>query len=351
MLLSIFRYFFSDALEPDSCPLSNTLTNGMAPSLLILSSGKRNQNYYRDMELSRQTRSLFLGENFAWNERGYDLAQVMAEFFPHGRPDAVFLNYNHAYTPRLHGLNELAIPIFAFVGDHYDFTDTTPRARMKQEFFSGLANLAALVSAYPHTNADVAMALGRPDIPFIYLPWAIDPSVFRDLGWRRPYDIACMGALTESKYPFRRMVRAWLEEQRQLRLFGKKRVKGSGGSDHDGEAFNLALNKVYSAFTCASALRYTLMKFFEIPASGALLFGEATPELSALGFRDGEHYVAVSPENYRDRMLHFLAGKGRDEAERIRLAGRDFVQREHTWERRIPVLLAQMRQLLEINRK
>jgi hypothetical protein len=176
-----------------------------------------------------------------------------------GKPDD-FLNYNHHYTHQLRGLNELGVPVFGFVGDHYDFTDDSPRARVKQEYFRGLTNLVALLSAYPHTNNLVAQVLGRPELPFIYLPWAIDPNVFRDLGKRRRYDIACLGALTEGKYPFRREVRAWLESQSQLSYIRKKRIGG-----HDGVLFNKALNTTRSAFTCASA-RYTLMKYFEIPA-------------------------------------------------------------------------------------
>jgi Glycosyl transferases group 1 len=322
--------------QPSIGPLADTLATGsaQAPRLLILSSTKRNQNYYRDMELAQQTRSLFLGENFDWATWGNDVARVAANFFPEGKPDAVFLNYNHHYTHQLRGLNELGVPVFGFVGDHYDFTDDSPRARVKQDFFRGLTHLVAMVSAYPHTSAVVAQALGRPELPFIYLPWAIDPRVFHNLGKRRRYDIACLGALTEGKYPFRRELRAWLEGQRQLRYIRKKRIGG-----HDGEMFNRALNTTRSAFTCASSMRYTLMKYFEIPASGALLFGETTPELTALGFRDGEHYVAVTPADFREKIIYYLYGAGRDQGEQIRCAGNRFVREQHTWERRIHALL------------
>lgn len=330
--------------KTSSRPVADTLATGPAhaPRLLVLSSVKRNQNYYRDMELTRQTRSLFLAENFDWAAYDYDVTRVVASFFHGGKPDAIFLNYNHHYTHQLRGLNELGIPVFGFVGDHYDFTDDSPRARLKQNFFRNLTHLTALVSAYPHTNAVVAQALGQPDLPFIYLPWAVDPTVFRDLGKRRRYDIACLGALTEGKYPFRREVRAWLENQSQLRYIRKKRVGG-----HDGEMFNRALNSTRSAFTCASAMHYTLMKYFEIPASGALLFGEATPEFTALGFRDGEHYVAVTPSDFREKIMYYLCGEGRARGEQIRHAGNHFVREQHTWECRVHTLLHDMGKYLK----
>jgi hypothetical protein len=207
-----------------------------------------------------------------------------------------------------------------------------------------------MVSAYPHTNQVVAKALERPELPFLSLPWAIDPEVFCDLGRRRNYDIACIGALTEGVYPFRRLVRDWLEAQKDLGFFDKKRVKGRGGSGHDGGAFNLALNKVRSAFTCASAMRYTVMKYFEIPASGALLFAEHTPDLEALGFRDGENFVAVTPENFRERIQYYLAAQGREDWDRIRRAGRSFIQAKHTWQRRIAEFLPQVEAVIRAGR-
>lgn len=343
MILRFIRRLFGQYKKTSEI-VADTLAVGpvTAPFLLVLSSTKRNQNYYRDLELTRQTRSLFLAENFDWTSRDFDVARVAAERFPSGKPDAIFLNYNHHYTHQLRGLNELGVPVFGFVGDHYDFTDDSPRARLKQEYFLGLTNLVALLSAYPHTNNLVAMALGRPELPFIYLPWAIDPNVFRDLGKRRRYNTACLGALTEGKYPFRREVRAWLESQNQLSYIRKKRIGG-----HDGELFNQALNTTRSAFTCASALRYTLMKYFEIPASGALLFAETTPEFTALGFRDGEHYVAVAPADFREKMMHYLRGAGREQGEQIRHAGNRFVRDQHTWECRIQALLQDLSPYLE----
>lgn len=326
--------------------LANTLESGYAsaPKVLILSGSKRNQNYYRDLELAQQSRAVFLTETFDFEAFNWDVTKI-ADHLMGGAPDWVFLNYVQAYSHKLKGFGQLDSPVFGFVGDHYNFLDDSPQALTKQAFFRALP-LAGLVTAYPHTNTLVANALQQPDLPFIHLPWAIDPKVFFDLGKRRRYDIACMGALTEGKYPLRRQVRAWLENQGELRLFGKKRVKGRTGSDHDGEAFNLALNQVRSAFTCASSMRYLLMKFFEIPASGALLFAERIPDLDKLGFIAGEHYVAVNSDDFSERMQFYLKGAGMADAERIRRAGYAFVHTHHTWERRIQTFLGEVQRVL-----
>lgn len=242
---------------------------GDAPRVLVLSASKKNQNFYRDKELVCQSRGLMLTEAYDFAAVDWSVSRVVERYFPDG-VDYIFLNYNHGYSYRLCDFQQVGAPLFAFVGDHYDFTAERESARIKQAFIREL-DIAAMMSAYPHTNDEVRRGLGRQELDFLTLHWAVDPSVFCDLGKRRKYDIACIGAHTESKYPFRRQVRGYLEEQRPLKFFKKQRVCG-----HDGELFNQTLNKMRASFSCASIFGYTLMKYFEIPASGALLFGERT---------------------------------------------------------------------------
>jgi hypothetical protein len=341
-VLSLIRKIFGAGLR-SSGVVADTLASGAVntPRVLILSAEKKNQNYYRDLELAKCTRCLFLSEKFPWDRRGFNVQSVIDEYFQGNAPDWIFLNYNHQYSWQLKDLGALASPLVGFVGDHYDFLDDAPRSRIKQDFFRNLGNLVAMVSAYPHTNIQVATSLGRPDIPFLYLPWAVDGQVFRDLGRRRKFDIACLGALTEGKYPLRRKVRAWIEQESGLNYIRKKRIGG-----HDGDQFNQALNSTYSAFTCASTYRYTLMKFFEIPASGTLMFAESTPELCALGFQDGVHFVAVNESNFAERIRHFTSNDGRTQGELIRLQGQRFVLENHIWQKRMPTFIDQVNALL-----
>ena len=86
-------------------------------------------------------------------------------------------------------------------------------------------------------------------------------------------------------------------------------------------------------------MQYLLMKYLEIPASGTLMFAEGIRDLSALGFVDGHHYLAVTPENFEERMIYYLKGDGRSEGERIARAGRDLVRSSHSWQHRIRLLL------------
>jgi hypothetical protein len=345
----LFPSFFS--LKKNQAPVEPIAFDNLhetqrnKPSMLILSGTKRNQNYYRDQALSQQTYSIALTEQFDFATFDWDISQIIRVYFDQ-EPEWIFINYIAAYTNKLTGFDKVNSKIIGFVGDHYNFTDHNKQALQKQAFFKQLP-LFAMATAYPHTNKLVANVLGKESLPFIHLAWAIDPTVFNDLGGKRKYDIACMGAITVEKYPFRYQVREWLELQKTLKLFKKKRVKSAKNGDHDGVAFNQALNQCRAAFTCASVMQYTLMKYFEIPASGALLFAEETTDLRALGFRDHIHYIKVTPDNFQQKMLHYLHPTKKNLAEDISKKGMELVQKKHNWTIRIENFLEDLSALSE----
>jgi spore maturation protein CgeB len=88
------------------------------------------------------------------------------------------------------------------------------------------------------------------------------------------------------------------------------------------------------------------MKYFEIPACETLLFAEATEPLPALGFRDGENFVAVTPEDFSEKFRHYLREVPAETVERMTRAGRELILAHHTWTIRAGELLAEFRRFL-----
>lgn len=296
---------------------------------------KRNQNFYRDMELGRRFATTWLTDRFPFHEYGYDLRKIVARVSPEGPPAWIWLVYHPGYTHKLVGWEALGAPVAAFVGDPQDFIRKEPRFETKRHFFRWLKP-ALLVNPYPSGRQFVLTGLENPANPVVESFWAVPGEIFRPQGRRRRYDIACLGAHTTGIYPFRRQVRDYLMAQRRLKFFQKLRVGGRSG--HSGELFARTLNRLRSCFTCASIYGYTLAKYFEIPACGTVLFAEPTPDLENLGFRDGEHYVAVTPENFAHKMEHYLLGP-QEAMERLSRAGAALVHGRHTWPRRLTELL------------
>ena len=76
---------------------------------------------------------------------------------------------------------------------------------------------------------------------------------------------------------------------------------------------------------------YVVAKFFEIPATGALLLADDTvsPYLKELGFEADRHYVPVSKENLEEQIRYVLDEKHHEELDQVRKNGQTLVQERH----------------------
>ena len=77
--------------------------------------------------------------------------------------------------------------------------------------------------------------------------------------------------------------------------------------------------------------RYIVAKFFEIPATGALLLADDTVSeyLNKLGFVADRHYVPVSEKNLRSQVEYVLSESNHDELDQIRKNGQALVHEQH----------------------
>ena len=77
--------------------------------------------------------------------------------------------------------------------------------------------------------------------------------------------------------------------------------------------------------------QYIVAKFFEIPATGALLLADDTVSepLKKLGFAAGRHYVPVSQKNLEKQIEYVLSESNQDELNQIRQNGQALVHEQH----------------------
>jgi hypothetical protein len=81
------------------------------------------------------------------------------------------------------------------------------------------------------------------------------------------------------------------------------------------------------AFTCGSALRFPIRKYFEIPASGAVLAAQPCNGFAALGYRDGENAVVTEPETVLE--VDARLRQDTEWAQKVSNAGRELVWDRH----------------------
>ena len=98
-----------------------------------------------------------------------------------------------------------------------------------------------------------------------------------------------------------------------------------------GRGYAEKINKYRVGFTDCHIQKYVVAKYFEIPATGALLFADNTVgrQLRELGFLENEHYLPVSEANLEERIQYVLNERNHEELDEIRRRGQELVWERH----------------------
>jgi hypothetical protein len=104
-----------------------------------------------------------------------------------------------------------------------------------------------------------------------------------------------------------------------------------GDDPRVGFGYARLLNRYRAAFTDTSRFGYLVAKFFEIPATGAMLLADrrAEPSLRRLGLIEGEHYLSASFDDLEERVRFVLDESNRQAVDAIRARGQALVWGRH----------------------
>jgi glycosyltransferase involved in cell wall biosynthesis len=166
-------------------------------------------------------------------------------------------------------------------------------------------------------------------VPARWLPWGIDPDIFRDDGCARTIDVAFVGVVDEHR-PKRASAIAELRRRFDLRTFGADAAARLGERD---------MARVFGAAKIVfneSVLGDVNFRTFEAMACGALLVTERTGNGLTDLFAPGTHLAVYEPDDLVATVAHYLAADG--ERERIALAGARAVAERHTMAARMATL-------------
>lgn len=98
-----------------------------------------------------------------------------------------------------------------------------------------------------------------------------------------------------------------------------------------GRAYAERINACRAGFADSLVYRYVVAKYFEIPATGALLLADdsVAGPLRELGFVEHEHYLPVSEENLEERIRYVLDESNHVEIDEMRSRGQALVRQRH----------------------
>jgi hypothetical protein len=109
-----------------------------------------------------------------------------------------------------------------------------------------------------------------------------------------------------------------------------------GGHDYAndpavGRGYAYRIQSCRAAFTDALTYRYVVAKYFEIPATGALLLADdaVSEPLGELGFQKYAHYIPVLDENLESQIKFVLEKRNHREVDAIRKRGQQLVLSRH----------------------
>ena len=103
-----------------------------------------------------------------------------------------------------------------------------------------------------------------------------------------------------------------------------------------GKSYAKVLNEHICCFTDCSTYGYIVSKYFEIPATGALLLA-LKPEgdsLESLGFLEDVHYVSCTKDNIKEKIDWILDPLNRNRVDEIRMNGMQMVRTNHSVSKR-----------------
>jgi hypothetical protein len=245
----------------------------------------------------------------------------------------LFWEQYEVFNSRSAELGRLGIQIGIRADDIHSFNETM-RLNRVAPFELADKILAAYANRFDEFYPSI-----RKNADLIWVPHSASADFIVPLNENPKLALFLSGAMT-SHYPLRRQIKA-LYEENSLPIVFFDHPGYHCGFDHEsdervGKGYAETIARHLVAFTDGSIYGYVVAKFFEIPATGALLLGEERMNraLASLGFRDGVNYLSVGPGNLKPRIEEILDPKNRREVDEIRRQGQKLVLSRHLVEHR-----------------
>ncbi|MHA1342109.1 MAG: glycosyltransferase [Promethearchaeota archaeon] len=181
-----------------------------------------------------------------------------------------------------------------------------------------------------------------PKEKIVHFPWAI-PEIFINKGPIKNSNqdkIMIFGQTHEKIYETRR----WCEK---FKFVDSMPYSAINKVLNDIEYFRWLQN--FDAIIAAGSLnpkyRLVMVKYFEIAASGALLFAQEAEDLDLLGFKDFQNCIIFNKKNFEKKAQDFL--QNREDYLKIRENGRNLILERHTLQKRIEFLKEHIKRNLD----
>ena len=145
-------------------------------------------------------------------------------------------------------------------------------------------------------------------IKFIGYPRCVDKECYKDYGLPKKYDVITVGAMWNF-YKFRMWMHGYLKQNhKEMGITYKNYVHCGVNFGHNGfirNEYAKAINEAKMLASCGGRYSLAFNKIFEAMGCGTLYIGEKPYGEKELHLEDGFNYVAVTKDNFRDKILYY----------------------------------------------
>jgi len=205
--------------------------------------------------------------------------------------------------------------------------------RMRLGKLIGLGSCDTILSTYAYRWSRFYPQISRTR-KVVWIPHSASPE-FKLPYNQHPENSILLSGAVDGHYPLREQLKR-LHEQSRYAINYHRHPGYHCSYDHRtngnvGRGYAEKINKHRAAFTDSLVYEYVVAKYFEIPATGALLLADdaVREPLAELGFVENEHYVPVSKENLEENIRYVLDESNHEKLDQIRRRGQQLVWEKH----------------------
>lgn len=204
---------------------------------------------------------------------------------------------------------------------------------MRERKLVGFAICDTVLSTYAYLWAEFYPEL-RNCKKVVWVPHAASPDFMIRYNQHPENSILLSGKINQH-YPMRQQMKQ-LDDQRSYSIAYHRHPGYHCGYDYRtnqdiGRGYARKINQYRAGSTDSSKYGYVVAKYFEIPATGALLFADDAVKqpLQELGFRENRHYLPVSLKNLEEQIQFVLDERNHPHLDDIRRRGQKLVWQRH----------------------
>jgi hypothetical protein len=170
-----------------------------------------------------------------------------------------------------------------------------------------------------------------PDCNYYTIPFSVEETHIPSFNQKPLTQLLLTGCTNKNYYPLRSKI-TLLNDTYPICILPHP---GYRIINHNctGKLYFDEINKYIASVSTCSILNYIVAKYFEIPASGALLFAYVEPvidDLTKYGFKDMVNMIVFNNDNLIQKIEYILDPINKDEIDKIRLNGYNLILKKHT---------------------